>query len=89
MSYHETISNGYVNELCESYLTQSAWANAAQDEKEKELRRVADARPYAVAIERVSSEWTRPEIELELSIRVTMGSLMKFAPDAVHYTEGF
>jgi hypothetical protein len=26
--------------------------------------------------------------EVELSIRVSMGSLMKFAPDAVQYTEG-
>jgi hypothetical protein len=89
MSHHESVSDEYTNELCESYLTQSAWANAAPDEKEKELRRVADVRPYAVAIERVSSERTRPEIELELSIRVRMGTLMKFAPDAVQYTEGF
>jgi hypothetical protein len=89
MSYHKSVSEEFTNELCESYLTQSAWANAAQDEKEKELRRVADARPYAVAIERVESECTRPEIELELSIRVTMGTLMKFAPGAVQYTEGF
>jgi hypothetical protein len=84
-----SVSDEFANELCESYLTQSSWANATQDEKEKELRRVADARPYAVAIERVLSEWTRAEIELELSIRVAMGTLMKFAPDAVRYTEGF
>jgi hypothetical protein len=84
-----SVSDEFANELCESYLTQSSWANAAPDEKRKELRRVADARPYAVAIERVESEWTRLEIELELCIRVTMGTLMKFAPDAVQYTEGF
>jgi hypothetical protein len=89
MRYHETISKEYLNELCESYLTQSAWANAAQDEKEKELRRVADARPYAVAIGRAEFEWRKPEIEAELSIRFTMVSLMKFAPGSVQYTEGF
>jgi hypothetical protein len=89
MDYHETVSKDYVNNLCKSYLTQSAWANAAQDEKEKELRRIADARPYAVAIGRAESEWTKPEIEVELSIRVTMGSLMKFSPGSVRYTEGF
>jgi len=89
MSSHKSVSKEFTNELCESFLTQSAWANAAQDEKEKELRRVADARPYAVAIERAESEFTRPEIELELSIRVTMGTLMKYAPGTVQYTEGF
>jgi hypothetical protein len=89
MIYHESVSAEYVSDLCENYLEQSAWANAAKDEKERELRRIAGARPYSVAIERAHYVWTKPEVEGELSVRLTMGQMMKYSPDCVRYTEGY
>jgi hypothetical protein len=75
--YHETVSREYVNDLCDAYLALSA------------LRREADLRAFGVAIGRAEAHWAKSEIDLELSIRLTMGALMRFAPDAVQFIEGY
>lgn len=77
MAYHETVSPEFVADLCDSYYTQAI------------AGRQNDARSYAIAVERAEHEWTKPEVELELSIRVTMEHLRRIAPDSVQFTEGY
>jgi hypothetical protein len=77
MPLHETVSDEFVSGLCSDYYTQ---ALAGKNH---------DARSYAIAVERAEHEWTKPEVETELNIRLTMGHLMRIAPGSVHFTEGY
>jgi hypothetical protein len=77
MPLHETVSAEYVSGLCNDYYTQALAGNKH------------DARSYAIAVGRTEHEWTRPEVETELNIRLTMGYIMRVAPGAVQFTEGY